>query len=245
MKYHLSLFIAVLLAISCKPEKTTSTTDYYPIADNNEWRYTAPDGWKDGDYISRIEEDSQLVRSMFDRAKKQNNWTPQVDPRNTFFRHYDATKASKIITEDESGIWYLGETFASDSSFVLFDEAILWFEKDWKVGHKLKEKREFTRYFSNDSIAQGTFQIRQELINLENVLTPLKIFEQAMCVGFDTHWDFLDGNEAKSENVYHYAPEVGVVMAYARFILLKNGKEYLNRLVTPKLKNYTLPNKEH
>ena len=39
---------------------------------------------------------------------------------------------------------------------------------------------------------------------------------------------------------YHFAKDVGVVKASARFILLMNNKELVNRLVKPELKTYKL-----
>ena len=47
------LLCIMLLSVGVSTQ-TIKIRDYYPIADGNEWRYTAPPGWKDGDYVSQM-----------------------------------------------------------------------------------------------------------------------------------------------------------------------------------------------
>ena len=214
--------------------------EYYPITDQNEWRYTAPDGWKDGDYISKIEELPNGFSSLFDAIEGvEGNDLFQVSKNAKTFRHYDATKASKLLSVDAAGITYHGETFASDGSIAVFDKPFLWFSYK-KENRLIKLERRYIRYFVDGSQQKGVFTIQQEITKKEDVEVPAGIFKDCLRVEFDTYWDLGKGMEAKSENLYHHAKNLGVVKASARFIILKNGVEIINRLVEPDLKSYQL-----
>lgn len=67
-------------------------SDYYPISNGNTWRYTAPEGWKDGDYISSIKKEEN---QLFAIHKKYGLDIPAVlksNSNNDFYKHFDATK---------------------------------------------------------------------------------------------------------------------------------------------------------
>ncbi|WP_394972701.1 hypothetical protein [uncultured Croceitalea sp.] len=218
-----------------------SIHDYYPIADKNEWRYTAPDDWKDGDYISKIEKESGEFIGLFNTIEGEDgNELFSIPKTAKTYRHFDATKASKLLSVSENGISYHGETFASDGSIAVFEKPFIWFSKEEEIGSDLKVARNYIRYFVDGTQRKGTFEIVQKIIKKEDIEVLAGKFKNCLRVEFDTYWDLGEGTEAKSVNVYHYAKDVGVVKASARFIILKNGIEIINRLVEPDLKSYLI-----
>ena len=237
-----TLTIALFFLFWCtaSSQKEFSIHDYYPIADQNEWRYTAPEGWKDGDYVSKIVAIPSGFPSLFDSIRGEDGKDLfQIAKNAKTFRHYDATKASKLLSVDAAGITYHGETFASDGSIAVFDKPFLWFSYK-KENRLIKLERRYIRYFVDGSQQKGVFTIQQEITKKEDVEVPAGIFKDCLRVEFDTYWDLGKGMEAKSENLYHHAKNLGVVKASARFIILKNGVEIINRLVEPDLKSYQL-----
>lgn len=240
MKYFY-LILVVLLSVHLNDafgQEILKLNDYYPVADGNTWRYTAPEGWKDGDYISRIEIKENLLDSIY--RKYGLDIPSQLNRNNTFYKHYDATKTAKLLVLNEDGLWYFGEAFSNKGGTVLFDEPILWFSSEFVIGDSIKEERNFTRYYNDGTSLRGTFWITQKMEAEETVSVPAGTFKDCLRIVFDTYWDFGNGSEAKSINVYHYSNQVGVVKASARFIILKNKKELINRLVEPDLKSYSL-----
>ncbi len=235
-------FFWITFLSSCEPN-TFKIDKYYPIADKNEWRYGAPEGWKDGDYISKIEEVNDDFAFLFEA-----NGNELVKDKFTFdkntrtFLHYDATKAAKLLTVNKKGIQYHGDTFSSDSSVAVFDKPIEWFNSEEYVGSTLKVKRNYTRFYRDGTSRKGVFTLEQKIEKKEDVNTTIANFKDCLRIAFNTYWDLGDGMEAKSINVYHHARNIGVVKASARFIITKNGIEIINRLVEPKLKSYQVNN---
>ncbi len=222
-------------------QESFSIQDYYPISDGNEWRYSAPEGWHDGDYISKIEMVPDGFPSLFNAIEGEygdNLFKVAKDAK--FFRHYDATKASKLISIGPKGILYHGETFSSDNSIAVFEEPIVWFTVREKIGSSIQVKRNYTRYYLDGSQQNGVFTLTQEITGREDITVPAGNFKDCLRIEFDTYWDLGEGMEAKSVNVYHHAKHVGVVKASARFIILKKGMEIINRLVIPDLKSYAV-----
>ncbi len=60
------LLSSLLFVIASYGQATFSIADYYPLAYQNEWRYTAPENWKEGDYISKIEADPTNFYEYFE-----------------------------------------------------------------------------------------------------------------------------------------------------------------------------------
>lgn len=241
MKAVISIFTGVLIFQIGYGQSTFLFSEYYPIADQNEWRYTAPENWKDGDYISKIEEKADRFAVLFDKIEREDGSDLFSIPKTAkIYRHYDATKASKLLSVSESGISYHGETFASDGSIAVFEKPFIWFAKYEEIGSDLEITRRYTRYLKDGTQLKGTFEMTQKIVKKEDVEVPAGKFKNCLRVEFDTYWDLSDGIEAKSINVYHYAKNVGVVKASARFIIIKNGIEIINRLVEPDLKSYQL-----
>ncbi len=230
----------VAIISSCS-QNTFKINDYYPIADENEWRYTAPAGWKDGDYISRIEEVSGGFSSLFTEIQGEDGSKLfALNENDKTFRHYDATKASKLLSVNEEGIFYHGEAFSSDGSIAVFEKPIRWFKaKEW-IKSSINVKRNFIRFFKDGTRQDGIFTLKQKVAKKEDVSTPAGNFKDCLRIEFNTYWDLGKGTEAKSINVYYHAKDIGVVKASARFIILKNDQEIINRLVQPELKSYTL-----
>ncbi len=212
---------------------------YYPIAHQNEWRYKAPDGWKDGDYISKIEEVREGFAELFKGVQGEDgNDLFQIPKNSKTYRHYDATKASKLLSVNDNGILYHGETFSSDGSIAVFDKHIPWFGAEMKIGDSLEVSRNYIRYYKDGAEQKGVFTLTQVVRRTEDIAVPAGDFKNCLRVEFNTYWDLGKGMEAKSENVYHHAKNVGVVKASARFIILKNGIEIVNRLVEAQLKSF-------
>ena len=199
---------------------------------------SAPTGWKDGDYISNIVLDKNNFASTYSIDPRWDAPTVGDYSTNTF-KHYDATKAAKLLRIEDGNIYYIGEELSGRESFISFEKPILWFPKKVEIGQKLNETRNFTRYFKNGKILEGKFQITQEIVKQEIVSVTAGKFKKALRIESETFWDLGDGTKARSENVYHYAKNVGVVKASARFIIFdKDGKEIINRLVETDLKSY-------
>jgi hypothetical protein len=193
--------------------------DYLQIRDGNEWRYTAPPGWKDGDYVSRIAEDKTAG----------------------FFRHFDATKAAKLLSVKKDGTYHIGEEFPNPESSLKFDTPILQFPSKLKIGQKLEDSREFTRVYKSGKTVRGKYKISQTFAGFEDIKATAGGFKKCLRVESETFWDLGDGTKARTVNVYHYAKGVGVVKASARFIIINaEGKETINRLVETDLKSYKI-----
>lgn len=217
-KFSLAVIIFSLFSFSVTAQ-TFKTKDYYQLKNGSEWRYTAPPNWKEGDYVSRIVED-----------EKEN-----------IFRHFDATKAAKLLSLKKKGIYYTGEEFAGGDSVAKFDSPILWFPAKLKIGDRIEEQREFTRIFRDGKTVRGTFEITQIISRLEDVKNSAGDFVNCLRVESETFWDLGDGRKARSINIYHYAKKVGVVKASARFIIINaEGKETVNRLIETDLKSYKI-----
>ncbi len=216
-------------------QKSFKISDYYPIADGNEWRYVAPPGWKDGDYISRIVHDKTNFASTY---SIDGLWDTVTKPANNAFKHYDATKAAKLLRIENGDIYHVGEEMALKQSFVVFEKPILWLTRKVKVGQKRDENRSFNQHLPNGETSQGEYRITQKIVGRETVKTTAGKFKKALRIESETFWKLGDGRKARSVNVYHYAKKVGVVKASARFIILnKDGKEIINRLIETDLKN--------
>ncbi|TMM58645.1 hypothetical protein FEE95_04225 [Maribacter algarum] len=237
----LTITLFFLCWYTASSQNTFSVHDYYPIADQNEWRYTAPEGWKDGDYVSKIVAIPKGFLSLFDSIQNEDGkGLFQIAKNAKTFRHYDATKASKLLSVGENGILYHGETFSSDGSIAVFEKPIHWFAPIETVGDTLNAERNYIRFFKDGRKQKGIFSITQQISRTEDVIVPSGNYKDCLRIEFDTYWDLGRGTEAKSINVYHHAKNVGVVKASARFIILKNGNEIINRLVAPDLKSYKI-----
>jgi hypothetical protein len=222
------IFIAILLLAFSASAQTIKIKDYYHIADGNEWRYTAPPGWKDGDYISRIERDPEIT-----------HWDKKDSPKRFF--HFDATRAAKILSvDDKKGITYVSEVFANDDGSAVFDKPILWFPTKIKIGQSTEISTGFTRSFKDEKTGWGIYKLTQTATRFEEVTVPAGKFKKTLRIESESFWDLGDGRTAKTISVYHYAKKVGVVKASARFIIMKDGKETINRLVETDLKSYKL-----
>ena len=233
--FALALMYGVLGSSQNNPIKIT---DYYPLADTNEWRYTAPEGWKDGDYFSRITADSTHFSGFL---KKRDTSASNVKSKGVqSFLHFDATGAAKMLQLDTQGLYYVGELFADGKSYVLFDEPVLWFPTTFPSGAESHIGTGFTRFYNSGETTRGQFTLTQKITGFETISVPAGTFIDCIRVDFTNDWDFGKGATARSENSYHHAPGVGVVKASARFIIKQNGKTLINRLVTPDLKKYYL-----
>ena len=234
------IFLSYL--ISCNEEIRIG--DYYPIAHLNEWRYSAPEGWHEVDYISSIKEDAlgfeQYYKASSTIEIKHRSFYGGLWDENRSFLHYDATKAAKLLHVNSNGIYYIGELFSGAESFVLFERPIHWFSNSCKVGDALNESRDYTRFYKDGTSDEGVFKITQTISKKESVVAHSASFQECLRVEFDTFWQLSETSQALSENVYHYAKHVGVVKADARFIILNNDKEVINRLIQTKLKDFSL-----
>jgi hypothetical protein len=219
----MKILLFILLFATSVSAQTFSAAKYYQLADGNEWRYTAPPGWKDGDYISRI----------------------ATNRESTAFRHYDATKAAKLLSQTKEGIIYSGEVFANAESIAKFDNPILWFPAKLRIGESVNAKTAFTRTYKDGKTMRGTFEIKQKIAAVEDVTVTAGTFKRCLRVESETFWELGDGRKARSINVYHYAPKVGVIKASARFIVMnEQGRELINRLVETDLKSATVNGKQ-
>ena len=237
-------YLTLLLALFLSAGEEHKTSDYYPIAHLNEWRYNAPEGWHEGDYISSIVKDELDFERYYKVSstieKQHKSYYGALWDENRSYLHYDATKAAKLLHVNGNGIYYVGELFSGDDSFVLFDNPIHWFAENSKVGDTLEESRNYTRFYKDGASDEGVFRITQTISKNERVNAVSTSFQDCLRVEFDTFWQLSETSQAISENVYHYAKHVGVVKADARFIILNNGKEVINRLIQTKLKDFML-----
>lgn len=201
-------------------------TKYYPLTVGNRWHYTAPPRWG-GDYISRIDEGPLL-------------------PLGKTIRHFDATNAAKVLCYlPGKGLYYLREEFGDGNSYVEFEQPILWFPDNLQIGTQVSVTTGFTRCFQDGNTSRGEFTLWQEIADVEDMQVMAGCFQQCLRVVGETHWDFGDGRQARSETIYHYAPQVGVVKATARFIMYDNqGKETVNRLVETDMKTAVVQGKQ-
>ena len=206
--------------------QTFKIKDYYQLADGNEWRYTAPPNWKDGDYVSNM--------------KAGEMW--KLNGKDiTTIKHFDATKAAKVLTFVKGeGLYYLREEFANNDGYAEFDKPLLWFSEKFKLGNKTEIDTGFTRHFKDGKTSRGTYKLTQHIVRLEDMTVSAGTFKNALRIESESYWNLGDGREAKTINVYHYVKNVGVIKASARFIILKDGKETINRLVETDLKSYKI-----
>ncbi len=230
MTFCLAFLVVLSFSLQATTKKTIKIKDYYPIADGNEWRYTAPPEWKDGDYISSIKLVSDNSENK-DSAKK--------------YYHFDATKAAKMLTvSKQKGIIYEGELF-NDGTKAEFDKPILWLPSKIKIGDILKEERNYTRFLKDGKKLSGIFRIDQKIVGFEDLEVSAGKFKNTLRIDSETFWTLGDGRIARSINVYHYAKNVGVIKASARFIIIsKEGKEIINRLIETDLRRATVNGKK-
>lgn len=238
-----TLVISICYSSLIFSQNLFQTEVYYPISDKNEWRYTAPEGWKGGDYVSLLQEEPNNFEDLFSinrkRYEEHKKYFGEKYNGVRSFRHFDATKSAKLLQVIEGDIFYIGEYLSGDGSTVIFEQPILWFESSIHIGQELNEERRFTKFGSDDSITHGTFSIQQKVAKLERTATSSGIYYDCLRIEFSTYWDFGKGREAKSINTYHHAPNIGVVKASARFIILQDEKIIINRLVQTDLKSYS------
>lgn len=202
--------------------QSVKIADYYQLKAGNSWNYTAPPTWK-GDYVSLMEggDDINLENKSFGSVL-----------------HFDATKAAKILALVKGkGLYYFGENFA-DKTSVRFDKPLLWFPEKLKIGQELKLASGLTRTLADGTKTRGNYRMMQKIVKFEDVSVTAGSFRQALRVESETFWDLGDGRKARSINVYHYAKNVGVIKASARFIIINaDEKEIINRLVETDLKS--------
>jgi hypothetical protein len=217
------LFYLVILSVSITAQ-TFKIKDYYQLKEGNSWNYTAPITWK-GDYISRMEAGEKIP------FNEENNYQPTIN-------HFDATNAAKILLFIKNkGIYYIGENFA-DNTKIRFDKPILWFTKNIKIGQETDVEMPLTRTLSDGKTVKGNYKLKQKIVSVEDVIVTAGKFKKCLKIESETFWDLGDGRKARSINTYHYAKNVGVVKASARFIIInKEGKETINRLIETDLKS--------
>jgi hypothetical protein len=216
------IFFGLILCASVSAQ-TFKIKDFYQLNAGNSWNYTAPPTWK-GDYVSRMEAGGEIDFN----GKKYRS-----------ILHFDATNAAKILVFVKGkGLYYFGENFA-DKTSVCFDKPLLWFPAKLKIGQETKLESGFTRTLADGKTVRGTFQITQKIVSTEEAKVTAGEFKKTLRIESETFWDLGDGRKARSINVYHYAKNVGVVRASARFIIINaEGKETINRLIETDLKSY-------
>jgi hypothetical protein len=223
------VFVAIiLLAVSNLGfAQTVKIAEYYQLNGGNSWNYTAPPSWN-GDYVSRMETGDKIDFDLNDRAISDNS-----------ILHYDATNAAKILLfVKKQGIYYFGENFA-DKTSVRFDMPLLWFPEKLKIGQESKLETGLTRFLADGKTVRGTYRMTQKIVKFEDMTVTAGTFKKALRIESETFWDLGDGRKARSINIYHYAKNVGVIKASARFIIINaEGKEVINRLVETDLKSY-------
>ncbi len=202
--------------------QTIKIAEYYQLNGANSWNYTAPPTWK-GDYVSIMESG---VNVDFDGKKYSS------------VLHFDATKAAKILAWVKGkGLIYFGENFA-DKTTVRFDNPLLWFPEKLKIGQEFKLESGLTRTLADGKTTRGTFQMTQKIVKFEDMTVTAGTFKKALRIESETFWGLGDGRKARSINTYHYAKNVGVIKASARFIILNaENKEIINRLIETDLKS--------
>jgi hypothetical protein len=221
------LFCVTFLSFSATAQ-TFRFADYYQLKDGNSWNYVAPPAWK-GDYISLMETGNEL----------------QFEGKNyVTVSHFDATKAAKILAFVKGkGIIYFGENFA-DETFVRFDKPQIWFPEKIEIGTETNIETPFTRTLIDGKIIRGTYKLKQKVTSLEDVKVTSGQYKKCLRIESESFWDLGDGRRARTISIYHYAKNVGVVKASARFIILNSdNKETINRLIETNLKSAKVGNK--
>lgn len=205
--------------------QTIKIAEYYQLNGGNSWNYTAPPTWN-GDYVSVMESGNAVA---FDGKNY-----PSV-------LHFDATKAAKILALIKGkGLIYFGENFA-DKTSVRFDTPLLWFPEKLKIGQDIKLESGLTRTLADGKTLRGSYKLTQKIVGFEDMSVTAGTFKKALRIESETFWDLGDGRKAKSINIYHYAKNVGVIKASARFIIINaEGKETINRLIETDLKSYSV-----
>jgi hypothetical protein len=233
----LLLVCLVFLSISATAQ-TVKIKEYYQLNVGNSWNYVAPPTWK-GDYISRMEAGE---KEMVSSDRLPTNYTIFDSTIN----HFDATNAAKILMQvRDDGIYYFGEIFA-DKTSVRFDKPQLWFPAKVKIGTETKIDTDFTRNLLDGKTNRGTYKLSQKYVSLEDVKVTAGAFKKCLRIESESFWDLGDGRKARTISVYHYAKNVGVVKASARFIIINSeGKETINRLVETDLKAAKVGNKNY
>jgi hypothetical protein len=203
--------------------QTFKIADYYQLKGGNSWNYVAPPSWK-GDYISKME-----IGSDF-----------RIDGKNySTVSHFDATKAAKLLAFVKGkGIVYFGENFA-DKTFIRFDTPQIWFPENVKIGKETNIEAPFTRTLTDGKTNRGTYTLKQKYVSEEDIKVTAGEFKKCLRIESESFWDLGDGRKARTVSIYHYAKNVGVVKASARFIIINaEGKETINRLIETDLKSY-------
>jgi hypothetical protein len=222
MKKICLVFCFFLISVSYHAQ-TLKIADYYQLKSGNSWNYVAPPTWK-GDYISLMETGSDF----------------RIDGKNySTISHFDATKAAKILAFVKGkGIVYFGENFA-DNTFVRFDTPQVWFTEKVKIGTEINIETPFTRTLTDGKTNRGTYKLKQKYVSIEDVKVTAGEFKKCLRIESESFWDLGDGRKARTVSIYHYAKNVGVVKASARFIIINSeGKETINRLIETDLKLY-------
>ena len=223
-KHRFFLVICLILFPLSIFAQTVKIEQYYQLKGGNSWNYVAPPTWK-GDYISLMESGNDF---QFDGKNYQT------------VNHFDATKAAKILAFVKGkGIVYFGENFA-DKTFVRFDMPQIWFPEKVKLGTETNIETGFTRTLTDGKTTRGTYKLTQKYVSIEDVKVTAGEFKKCLRIESESYWELGDGREAKTISVYHYAKKVGVVKASARFIIIKDGKETINRLIETDLKSYKI-----
>jgi hypothetical protein len=226
-KHRLFLILCLLVFSLSASAQTLKIAEYYQLNSGNSWNYVAPPTWK-GDYISLMETGSDF----------------RIDGKNySTISHFDATKAAKILAFVKGkGIVYFGENFA-DKTFVRFDLPQVWFTEKVKIGTEINIETPFTRTLTDGKTNRGTYTLKQKYVSEEDVKVTAGEFKKCLRIESESFWDLGDGRKARTVSIYHYAKNVGVVKASARFIIINaEGKETINRLVETDLKSYKVKN---
>jgi hypothetical protein len=217
------LFCLVIFSVPIAAQNL-KIKEYYQLNEGNSWNYTAPITWK-GDYISRMEKGEKILFS------KENSYQQTIN-------HFDATNAAKVLLFIKNkGIYYIGENFA-DNTKIRFDKHILWFNENIKIGQETDIEMPFTQTLSDGKTVKGNYKLKQKIVSVEDISVTAGNFKKCLRIESETFWDLGDGRKARSINTYHYAKNVGVVKASARFIIINSeGKETINRLIETDLKS--------
>ncbi len=221
MKTLFKSLIIILIVNICLFAQTVKIAEYYQLSNGNSWNYVAPPTWK-GDYISVMESGNNV-------SFEGKNFTSVL--------HFDATKAAKILAFVKgNGIVYFGEDFA-DKTIVRFDKPQVWFPEKVKIGTETNIETSFTRTLIDGKTSRGTYKLKQKYVLFEDVKVTAGEFKRCLRIESESFWELGDGRQARTISIYHYAKNVGVVKASARFIILQNDKEIINRLIETELKS--------
>ncbi len=232
-KRRLFLILSISLLSLSASAQTLKIADYYQLKAGNSWNYVAPPTWK-GDYVSRMEVGEKEIILLEQHQKNFNIFDSTVN-------HFDATNAAKILMQVKGeGIYYFGENFA-DKTFVRFDKPQLWFPEKVKIGTETIIETSFTRKLTDGKTNRGNYKLEQKYVSQEDVKVTAGEFKKCLRIESESFWDLGDGRKARTISVYHYAKDVGVVKASARFIIINSeGKETINRLIETDLKSFSL-----